>query len=169
MLSVKQSKIASVLFILIFCFFHINVKAQNNSKKIALIFPSFASSEHYSSTVYNKFKEYYQFKGFQIDPLSEKGMIVITNRVDDKIVLTVIWASTLSPNIMDFCVKNEVFYLDYSKKDSLTSEGKPVREYITKEFLSDYRKIKDFSLALTVILNENTFERELEEFISKNF
>lgn len=168
MLTLKQSKIVPTLLLLLLTFLNSYSSAQSDSKKISLIFPAFASSESYATIGYKIFKDFYLSKGFKVDPTAEHGLIVIPNKVDEKVVVTLLWTNTLPQKIMDFCVNNEVFYIDHPNKDSLSSEGKVVREYITREFMSDYRKIKDFSVALTVILSKNNFENELEEFIIKN-
>jgi len=169
MLSAKQSKRFIVSLIIFFSILNGNSFAQNEPKEITFIFPALFNTEFYGNIIAKKLKSFYHAKGYSIDRLAEKGIIIIPLEVEDKIALTFIWTRTLPKNILDFNVKNEVFYIDHPRKDTLSSEGKFVREYITREFLSDYRKIQDYSLALTAILNKDTFERELEEFISKNF
>lgn len=169
MLSAKQSKRFIVSLIIFLSILNGNSFAQNEPKEITFIFPALSNTEYYGTIILNKLKSLYQSKGYTINRLAEKGIIIVPLEVENKIVLTFIWTSTLPKNILDFNAKNEVFYIDHPRKDTLSSEGKFVREYITREFLSDYRKIQDYSLTLTAILNKDTFERELEEFISKNF
>lgn len=168
MLTAKQSKILAVLLIL-FTGFLSYTYSQNNPKKIALIIPTFERSDKYGIMIYKKLKEFYKAKGFEIDPLAENALFVLPILKEDKVIITVLRASTLPDFIMDFCAKNEVFYLNHPKKDSLAAEGKFIREYLTREKLSDYRNITEFSFALTEIIYKHDFERDLEEFITKNF
>lgn len=169
MSTVEQSKIVVISLIIFLTIFKCNSFAQNEPKEITFIFPAITNTEYYGNIISKKLKFFYQSKGYIIDRLAEKGIIIIPSEIEDKIVLTFIYTRTLPKNIMDFNVKNEVFYIDHPRKDTLSIEGKFVREYITREFLSDYRRIQDYSLSLTAILNKDNFEKELEEFISKNF
>lgn len=168
MLTVKQLKIVSALIILLIAFLNSNSSAQSESKEITFTFPSLSYTEPYGNITYKKLMDYYKSKGYSIDQLAENALLVIPTEIDDKIVITIIWTKALPKSIMDFNVKNEVFYIDRPNNDSLSSEGKIVREYITKEFLSAYRRIQDYSIALTAILSKENFEKELEEFIAKN-
>lgn len=168
MLTLKQWKIVPALLVLLLTFLNSNSSAQSESKEITFIFPSLSYTEPYGNIIYKKLTNYYKSKGYSIDKLAERAFIVIPSEIEDKIVLTLIWTKALPKSIMDYNVKNEVFYIDYRNKDSLSSEGKVVREYITREFMSDYRRIQDSSIALTAILNKENFENELEEFIVKN-
>lgn len=168
MLTQKQLKNIALLFYILLTFLNGKIIPQNEPKEITFIFPSLSHIEPYGNITYKKFKNYYQSIGYRIDQSAERALIVIPSETQDKIVVTVIWTKALPKSVMDYNVKNEVFYIDHPKKDSLSSEGKVVREYLTREFLSEYRRIQDSSIALTVILSKDNFEKELEEFIVKN-
>lgn len=168
MLALKQLKIFSLLLSLFLTFYNGKIISQNEAKEIAFIFPLLSYTEPYGNITYKKIKNYYQSRGYRIDQFAEKALVVIPADVQDNIALTIIWTKALPKSIIDFNVKNEVFYIDHPGKDTLSSEGKVVREYLTREFLNDYRRIQDASISLTAILSKDNFEKELEEFIVKN-
>lgn len=168
MLALKQLKIFSLLLSFFLTFFNGKIISQNETKEIALIFPLLSYTEPYGNITYKKIKNYYQSRGYKIDQFAEKALIVITADVQDIIVLSIFWTRALPKSVIEFNVKNEIFYIDHPGKDTLSSEGKVVREYLTREFLYDYRRIQDASISMTAILSKDNFESELKEFIAKN-
>jgi len=70
---------------------------------------------------------------------------------NDLIVISVTILQALPKEIIDFCSKNEAFYLlaEKNKKEELPKEGKFIREHVTSSFLSQFSQIRENDIFVT--------------------
>jgi len=76
----------------------------------------------------------------------------------------------LPKEIIDFCAKNEAFYLlgEKRRKDQLPKEGKFVREYVTSEFLWQFGQVSENELVITNQADiKNSCSKVIKEFLKK--
>ncbi len=87
--------------------------------------------------------------------LSEKGILAVENSdfnidilvdtkmFNDKIVISVTTFMVIPPEVVSLGGKAEIFYATIKEKKNLTEEGKSIREYMSIEYMKQFRIIND--------------------------
>ncbi len=118
-------------------------------------------------TVINSFKQ----------ALSEKGMLAVENSdfsieilvdtkmFNDKIVVSVTTFVVIPPAVVSLGGKAEIFYatIKEKQKEDLSEEGKSIREYMSTEYMRQFRIINDNYLD---IIEKNDLEEYCRKIVS---
>ena len=170
MFSVKKFKIVSLFsLLLIVLSFNLSIAQNSSQKSISVVFPFLSDVDAPGNIVSKKLKELLQNKGVHIDNLARFAVIVIPAAIpeSDKIIVTYLYASSLPDYIMKYNTENETAYLNVANKKDLPKEGKVIREYLTQEKLTDYRRINYSTYSSTIITDKSKLESDLDIIVEQ--
>ncbi|MDP2209035.1 MAG: hypothetical protein Q8K98_09720 [Bacteroidota bacterium] len=98
-------------------------------------------------TVINSFKQALSEKGMLASESSDFSfeILVDTKMFNDKIVISVTTFGVIPPEVVSLGGKAEIFYVTIKdkQKENLTEEGKSIREYMSTEYMRQFRMIND--------------------------
>lgn len=98
-------------------------------------------------TVINSFKRALNEKGMLAVENSDFNIdiLVDTKMFNDKIVVSVTTFGVIPPEVVSLGGKAEIFYVTIKdkQKENLTEEGKSIREYMSTEYMRQFRIIND--------------------------
>ncbi len=170
MFSVKKFRIVSLFSLLLMLLsFSVNSAQDNSKRSIAVVSPWFSEHNETGKIVAKKIEALLNVKGYKNDDLARFAVIVIPWSIpeSDKIIITYLFARSLPEEILKFNKENETAFLNAAKKTALPKEGKVVREYLTQEELSKYRRM-DFSTYCNTVISDNSkLERDLEKIVEQ--
>jgi hypothetical protein len=166
-----------VFLILLFAMFfsiHSNLYSQqsqnNRTLKISytMLYSESSSGKGYSNlemSVLDSFKKYLEANGlfsgddFEIELLLDVKEIKETN----KIAISVVEMNVLPKEAVEIGRKSEIFYssLDEKKKAELTEEGRFIREYVSEEYLKQFRQIWNQYLEVIEINDLDNFTQKI--------
>lgn len=168
MFSEKFSQV--ILLILFFSFFlfqsYLQSQEKENKMPSKINVTMIGSEGGYSDLemlVINTFKQTLEKNGLFSERDFNIELLLKVKRIDDsKIALSVVEMEVLPEEAVEVGKKAEVFYsiLDENKKANLPIEGKFIREYLSSEYMKQFRMIWDDNLE---IIDTN----ELESFTQK--
>lgn len=138
-----------ISLIIVLAISHLNIYSQTTNLpkvNVTMIAESNSPSD-LDRTVINSFKEALNEKGmltaenfdFSIDILVDAKMF------NDKIVISVTTFGVIPPEVVSLGGKAEIFYVTMKEeqKKNLTEEGKSIREYMSREYMKNFRFIND--------------------------
>jgi hypothetical protein len=80
-------------------------------------------------------------KGLEVDWNSRYTLLVNAAYIPgDMIAINIVAMNSMPDTLLNFNIKNEVFYLNIAHKKKLPPEGKDVREYITRDYIKEYKR-----------------------------
>jgi hypothetical protein len=160
----------AILLVLIFSFFLFQpyLQSQEKPNKIPsrINITMIGSEGGYSDlemAVINTFKQVLEENGLFSEIDFNIELLLKAKKIDDnKIALSVVEMQVLPKEVVEVGKKAEVFYsmLDESKKANLPVEGKFIREYVSSEYMKQFRMVWDDNLEIIDI-------NELESFSQK--
>ena len=169
----KSIKFSQVLFPFFLLFFSINLSnAQKSiSFKIDYLMPEGGFSKIEKSTIENLTDKFLS-KGYEIGKNPKWKILLNIYHLDKpdsgKIIISYTLSQSLPKPIIDFGIKNEVFYLVTENKERKEGQNKQVREYLTSEFLHQFSMIIDSKLHMVEQSKINSKLDEVVEEIDKN-
>ncbi len=102
-------------------------------------------------SVINTFKQVLEKNGLFSESDFNIELLLKAKKIDDnKIVLSVVEMQVLPKEAVEIGKKAEIFYslLDDNKKANLPEEGKFIREYVSAEYMKQFRMVWDDHLDL---------------------
>jgi|SRR5690606_17667175 len=159
-----------ILFVIFFSLFFFQSYLQSQEKQNKM--PSkinitmIGSEGGYSDlemAVINTFKQVLVENGLFSESDFNIELLLKAKRVDDnKIALSVVEMQVLPKEAVEVGTKAEIFYsmIDDNKKENLPAEGKLIREYVSSEYMKQFRMVWDDNLEIIDI-------NELESFSQK--
>lgn len=116
------------------------------------------------NSVYNTLKQVLEENGLYSENDFNTELLIKAKKVDnDKIALSVVEMQALPKEAVEVGKKAEVFYskLDADKKASLPEEGKFIREYMSAEYLKQFRSVWGNNLEIINLSDLEKFSRNL--------
>lgn len=139
----------SIIFILALSFLNSYTQSQTTSLpkvNVTMIAESNTPSE-LDRAVINSFKQALNEKGILAVENSDFNIdiLVDTKMFNDKIVISVTTFMVIPPEVVSLGGKAEIFYatIKEKQKKNLTEEGKSIREYMSTEYMRQFRIIND--------------------------
>ncbi|MDI6803398.1 MAG: hypothetical protein QME58_06075 [Bacteroidota bacterium] len=109
--------------------------------------------------------------------LNERGMLVVENSdfnteilvdakmFNEKIIISVTTFGVIPPEVVSLGGKAEIFYatIKEKQKEQLTEEGKSIREYVSTEYMRQFRIINDNYLD---VIDKSELEKYCRKIVS---
>lgn len=162
-----------VLLFAVFYSFHSNLYSQSSQNHITtkIGFTIFASGDNYSDlekSLINSFKESLEAKGLFSETDFDIELLIAIKEINgtNKVAIQVSETEVLPKEAIEIGKKAEIFYssLDEKKKAKLPEEGKIVREYVSEEYLKQFRSIWSNDLE---IIEKSEIDNFIQKIISK--
>ncbi len=170
MLSQKISQ--AFLWVLFFSFFVLQSNLQSQEKQNKMLskinVTMIASKGGYSDlelTVLNRFKKVLERNGLfsERDYNIELLLKAKKTKDDNKIILYVLEMQVLPKEAVEIGKKAEIFYsmLGDNKKADLPAEGKFIREYVSSEYMKQFRMIRNDNLEIIDMDEIESFSQKI--------
>lgn len=162
-----------ILIVLCFSFFFLqtNLQSQTNQNRIPskVNVTMFASEDGYTDlelSVMNTFKEVLKENGLLSENDNDIELLLNVKKINDddnKIILSIVEMGVIPDEVVEAGKKAEIFYsvLDDTKKSNLPNEGKFIREYVSSEYMKQFRMIWSNSLEIIDIIDLENYCRKL--------
>lgn len=166
----------AILIVLCFSFFFLstNLQSQTNqniipSKVNVTMFASEDSYTHLELSVMNTFKEVLKENGLLSENDNDIELLLNVKKIngeDNKIILSIVEMGVIPDEVVEVGKKAEIFYsvLDDIKKSNLPNEGKFIREYVSSEYMKQFRMVWSNSLE---IIDINDLENYCRKVVKK--
>ena len=132
-------------------------------ESIGIMSPLNSGYDELNKEVSNYFTDEIRATGKEIDWNSRYTLLLsAANISNDMIAVNVVYMSSLPKEVLNFYVKNEVFYMNIAKKQKLTPEGEKIRKYVTKDYIKEFKRPGG---SKWIICKKSDLKNECKKFI----
>jgi hypothetical protein len=162
-------KVSKVFFVFVIILFIVNPAAAQEKIifKINYLIPEGGYSDVQEKTI-ERLTEKFLAKGYEIGKYPEWNIFLNIYHLDKpgtgKIIISYTLSQSLPKPIIDFGVKNEVFYLPAEKREKKEGQSKEIREYVTSEFLHQFFMLLDNKL---YVVENSEIDSKLNDIVEE--
>lgn len=170
----KFTQVILLILCLSFFFPQTNLQSQTNQNRIpskvnVTMFASEGDFTDLELSVMNTFKEVLKENGLLSENDNDIELLLNVKKIsdnDNKIILSIVETGVIPDEVVEVGKKAEIFYsvLDDTKKSNLSNEGKFIREYVSSEYMKQFRMIWSNSLE---IIDINDLENYCRNVVNK--